>query len=122
MPNIIELMKKADISADQLDEIVIANGPGSYTGTRISVTTGKTLAWALQVPIYTVSSLKLIAAGGSCFEGLICPFIDARRATVYTGLYQSEKGKLKEIKQERHISMADWLKELESFSEPITFF
>ena len=95
MPAIHELMFHAKMKPEELDAIVVTEGPGSYTGTRIGITTAKTLAWALNIPIKTVSSLKLIASSNSgVFNGLVCPFIDARRGMVYNELYLNVQGEL----------------------------
>src|SRR5699024_6150194 len=84
MPAIHELMGNAKMVPGELDTIVVTEGAGSYTGTRICITTAKTLAWALYIPIKTVFSLKLIASSNSReFYGLVFPFIDARRGMVY---------------------------------------
>ena len=51
MPAIDVLMKEVGVKAKELEQIVVAVGPGSYTGVRIGVTTAKTLAWSLQIPV-----------------------------------------------------------------------
>lgn len=121
MPAIQTLMDQAKMNPQVLDSIVVTKGPGSYTGTRIAITTAKTLAWSLNIPVKTVSSLKLIASGGGYFNGLICPFIDARRGTVYTGLYRWDGGKLLKEKEEVNILFSSWLEELNNIKEPILF-
>ena len=66
-------MKPADI-----EKIVVAKGPGSYTGVRIGVTIAKTLAWTLNIPLVGISSLEVLAAGvGRYFDGYISPLFDA---------------------------------------------
>src|SRR5699024_4891214 len=77
MPQIVSLMESVDMTPDKLQKIVVADGPGSYTGTRIGITTAKTMAWALDIPIDTVSSLAALAYNGRFFEGSICPLFDA---------------------------------------------
>src|SRR5699024_3115159 len=42
MPAITRLMEDVQMSPEQLDKIVVAKGPGSYTGVRIGLTTAKT--------------------------------------------------------------------------------
>ena len=64
MPAVSKLMEELKIEAKQLDKIVVANGPGSYTGVRIGVTTAKTLAWSLGIPLVMVSSLEVSAQIG----------------------------------------------------------
>lgn len=121
MPAIVNLMKEVEMKPNELNEIIVAYGPGSYTGTRIGVTTAKTLAWALNIPIYTVSSLEVVAANARFYGGYICPFFDARRKTVFTGLYQWNHNKLQTIKQERNESMEAWLYELKQLNSEVMF-
>ncbi len=72
----------SDISA-----IIVANGPGSFTGIRIALSTVKALAHALNIPIYTASTLQSLAYHGKHFSGLVCPILDARRSQVYSAIY-----------------------------------
>ena len=41
--------------------VTVAQGPGSFTGLRVGITTAKTLAYALQIPIIGVNTLEAIA-------------------------------------------------------------
>ncbi|RRJ64240.1 tRNA (adenosine(37)-N6)-threonylcarbamoyltransferase complex dimerization subunit type 1 TsaB [Paenibacillus oralis] len=59
-----ECLDAAGLSKRDLTGIAVGAGPGSYTGIRIAVTTAKTLAWALRLPVYGVSSLEALALGG----------------------------------------------------------
>ena len=62
MPAIDGLMQAVGMAPKELEQIVVAKGPGSYTGLRIGVTTAKTLAQTLNIPLIGVSSLKAVAA------------------------------------------------------------
>ena len=68
------------ISAKELDEVVCGYGPGSYTGVRMAVTVCKMLAVFMNKPLYTISSLKLMA---SAKKGVVKTTIDARRGNVF---------------------------------------
>lgn len=121
MPAIVELMQQVDIKPGELERLIVARGPGSYTGTRIGVTTAKSMAWALDIPIIPVSSLEVMAYNGKYFPGYICPFIDARRESVFTALYRWEDEGLTKVKDEVNIKMSEWLSMLQDLDTPILF-
>jgi len=50
---------KKDISS--LSKVIVSNGPGSFTGIRIGLTIAKTIAYALNIPIITISKLTTMA-------------------------------------------------------------
>ena len=49
------------IDGIKLDEIIVVNGPGSFTGVRLGVTIAKTLAYTLNIPIKTITALEVMA-------------------------------------------------------------
>ncbi|MBU9674101.1 tRNA (adenosine(37)-N6)-threonylcarbamoyltransferase complex dimerization subunit type 1 TsaB [Planococcus sp. CP5-4] len=119
MPAIEELMKKAKIAPGDLTQIVVAEGPGSYTGVRIGLTIAKTLAWSLKIPLVSVSSLKVLAANGQDFDGLVCPVMDARRGTVFTALYDGQH--LKTVISDQHSDFKTFLKQVRMQERPVLF-
>jgi tRNA threonylcarbamoyladenosine biosynthesis protein TsaB len=122
MPAIETLMSDCERVPADLTKIVVAEGPGSYTGVRIGVTIAKTLAWTLNIPLVGVSSLEILAAGtGRYFDGMVSPLFDARRGQVYTGLYQFVDGKLTVVKQDQLVMLADWVERLSDSDKPILF-
>lgn len=118
MPAIDQVMKETGTKPEELDRIAVAHGPGSYTGVRIGLTTAKTMAWSLGIPVVGVSSLEAVARQGAFFSGYVCPFFDARRGLVYTGLYRADRTI---EKAEKNILMEDWLYQLKELDEPILF-
>ncbi|MBO1628400.1 tRNA (adenosine(37)-N6)-threonylcarbamoyltransferase complex dimerization subunit type 1 TsaB [Bacillus arachidis] len=121
MPAVEQLLKECSVKPKELDKIVVAAGPGSYTGVRIGVTVAKTLAWSLQIPIVGVSSLEVVAANGSNFEGVICPLFDGRRGQIYTGLYTYKEEQLSSIEEDRIVLIVDWLQMLKDKGQPVLF-
>lgn len=121
MPAIEYLLKEVGIKPKELTRIVVAKGPGSYTGVRIGVTTAKTLAWSLGIPLVGISSLELLAQNGCHYPGLVSPLFDARRERVYTGLYKMD-GNLSEcVKEDQNIAMVDWLHSLKELDQQVLF-
>lgn len=88
MPVVDFLVAQVGWQPSDLDKIVVAQGPGSYTGLRVAVATAKTLAYALGSDLVGVSSLQSLLPSGD--DGLVVPLINARRNAVYAGCY--EKG------------------------------
>ncbi|KFN03188.1 tRNA (adenosine(37)-N6)-threonylcarbamoyltransferase complex dimerization subunit type 1 TsaB [Bacillus clarus] len=121
MPAVEQLLKECNVKPKELNKIVVAAGPGSYTGVRIGVTAAKTLAWSLQIPIVGVSSLEVLAANGVNFNGIICPLFDGRRGQIYTGLYTYEEDQLTSIEEDRIVLIVDWLQMLKDKGQPVLF-
>jgi tRNA threonylcarbamoyladenosine biosynthesis protein TsaB len=122
MPAIQTLMNECSIKPGELSKIVVAEGPGSYTGVRIGVTIAKTLAWTLNIPMSGVSSLEVAAASaGRYFDGYVSPFFDARRGQIYTGLYKFDNQVLQTVKEDQLVMSADWVRTLNEMDSRILF-
>ena len=108
------LMASLDLTPKDLDRIVVAEGPGSYTGLRIAVATAKTLAHTLNIELVGMSSL--LALVPSQQEGLVVPLMDARRNNVYAGFYENTHP----VFPEAHLSFAEVLEKVKD-AEQVTF-
>ncbi len=100
MPEIERALRESGTDKRELGGIAVGIGPGSYTGVRIAVTTAKTLAWALKLPVAAVSSLEAQAASGLEMaapqgRGWIVPLVDARRGQAYTALFAAPAAEAK---------------------------
>ena len=115
MPAIDFLMNSLDMKPTDLDRIVVAQGPGSYTGLRIAVATAKTLAHTLKIELVGVSSLLALVPEQA--EGLVIPIMDARRNNVYAGFYQSGQA----VRPEAHLPLAEVLEMAGAANQPVTF-
>lgn len=87
MPVLIEVLKKEGIEVEELNEILIVNGPGSFTGVRIGVTIAKTLAYTLQIPIKTLSSILIKAVSFSHEKVRI---VEREKNGVFLGTFDKE--------------------------------
>ena len=94
-----EIMNEAEISYSELSAIAVSKGPGSYTGLRIGVSTAKGFAYALDIPLISVETLRILERGTSNKYTNCCTvaMIDARRMEVYAVIYDETGGVIKDI-------------------------
>jgi tRNA threonylcarbamoyladenosine biosynthesis protein TsaB len=88
------LLKKAHRKIADIDLIAVGTGPGSYTGIRIGLAGAKGLAAGSQIPVYGLSTLRIIAENAHYNSQWIASLIDARHGFVYAALYQNNNGQL----------------------------
>ncbi|MBM7544643.1 tRNA (adenosine(37)-N6)-threonylcarbamoyltransferase complex dimerization subunit type 1 TsaB [Periweissella beninensis] len=89
LPMIAEMMQEVNWTPTMLNRVVVAQGPGSYTGVRIGVTTAKTLATTLNIELVGVSSLAVLANNIDQVDTLVVPIFDARNDNMYAGIYKN---------------------------------
>lgn len=94
LPEIINMMEAQKVLPNDIDKIIVVNGPGSFTGIRIGITIAKVWAWGLDIPITTISALDAMRL--SCDKkGLKIPIINARRGYVFGAIYEGDNVILK---------------------------
>ncbi|MCD4818473.1 MAG: tRNA (adenosine(37)-N6)-threonylcarbamoyltransferase complex dimerization subunit type 1 TsaB [Candidatus Cloacimonetes bacterium] len=87
LPQIDYALKHCKLTIDDIDLICFANGPGSFTGIRIGLSTVKGICMVKEIPLMPVSSLELLAYNVFGVERDILCFVDARMSEVYAALY-----------------------------------
>ncbi len=104
-----EILMEAGIKAGSLEAVAVSKGPGSYTGLRIGVSTGKGIAYAASVPLISVdTTLSMFLGFSSAVKkkdgiqpaDLFCPALDARRMEIYYSVYDAAGNTLKGISAE----------------------
>lgn len=114
LPKIATMFKKSNLKPQDIEKIIVVNGPGSFTGIRIGLTIAKVYAWSLKIPITTIYSLEAMAISSEQ-EKIHVPIIDARRGFVYSAIY----GKNNEvILKPQHIELKklqEYLKDLKEY-------
>lgn len=89
---IIDCMKNAQMSYNQLSAVSISGGPGSYTGLRVAASCAKGICYANEIPLISVDTLKIIAQpllNQVNDNEYVIPMIDARRDEVYYNIYDN---------------------------------
>ena len=84
-----DALDKAGVDANDIDNILVVNGPGSFTGVRIGVTIAKTYGYLIKKEIIPVSSLKSLAISSN-YNGIILSMIPANKNGYYVGVYDKD--------------------------------
>ena len=119
MPQIEQALAEAGLSLQQVDELAVSCGPGSFTGLRIGIAAVKGLAFAGGKPCRGVSTLHAIATAAGNFEGTVCAVMDARCSQVYNALFSCSGGVLQRLCDDRALMIDELGRELLSVDEPI---
>ncbi|MBN1650231.1 MAG: tRNA (adenosine(37)-N6)-threonylcarbamoyltransferase complex dimerization subunit type 1 TsaB [Bacteroidales bacterium] len=106
---ITEVLEESHFSLSDLDAVAVSEGPGSYTGLRIGVSTAKGLCYSLDIPLINISTLYSLAAHTKTklneqllknHNLIICPMIDARRMEAYTAHYRATLEEIRSVEAE----------------------
>ena len=90
-PFIESIFKNNEFQLNQIDAVAVSEGPGSYTGLRIGISTAKGICYALDKPLIAINSLVSLAnlekQKGDFF---LCPLFDAMRMEVYAAIFDAD--------------------------------
>jgi tRNA threonylcarbamoyladenosine biosynthesis protein TsaB len=87
MPAVDEAVRAAGLRPRDLAAVVVAGGPGSFTGLRIAAATAKAIVRALGVPLFAYSGLLAAAAAHRREGRAVCALFDARNREVFAGCW-----------------------------------
>ncbi len=119
LPMIESVLRSAEWEIDDVELLAVSNGPGSFTGVRIGISTVKGLAFGKNIPCAGVSTLHALAYNLRDREGIICPVMNARRSQVYNALFSCKDGVLTRLCPDRALSIAELDAELATLDQPI---
>lgn len=86
MNEISNILSKSNLKVYDIDNIVVLNGPGSFTGVRVGVTISKTICWTLSKKLYQLNNLEALKVGISN-DVVIC-IIPDKKSDSYVGIYE----------------------------------
>lgn len=94
IPEIEAVLKSQKIWYQNLDLIAATSGPGTFTGTRIGLTTARTLKAALGIPLILVNSCEAAAFAKRENDGEIFVALDAAMDELFFAKYFCQNQKL----------------------------
>lgn len=115
VPTIDEAFKINNIDFKELDEIIVGNGPGSFTGTRISIAVAKTYAFSFNIPVYMISSLEELIYDNDGYDFYV-PIIEEKKENLYFSIFDKDK---KRVMDDTYSSTEYMYKKLEELDGKI---
>jgi tRNA threonylcarbamoyladenosine biosynthesis protein TsaB len=93
------VLKNSELKPKDLSAISVSKGPGSYTGLRIGVASAKGLCFALDIPLISIETLKILSENTSN-KGIVIPCLDARRMEVYSAVFNNKNERIRDTRAE----------------------
>jgi tRNA threonylcarbamoyladenosine biosynthesis protein TsaB len=106
------VLRAARCELADIDAFAVAQGPGSFTGLRIGLSTVKALAFATGKPVVGVPTLEALAWRLPYCAYPVCPILDAKKNEVYAGLYRTLEGQLEVLEAPRAVAPATLAEDL----------
>ena len=106
VPCIAEILQQAGLSKANIDAVAVVDGPGSFTGLRVGLSTAKALCEVLAKPLVTVSMLEALALSYGTDGESVTAILDAGRGELYVGEYLVE-GQRAELRSESISKLSD---------------
>lgn len=87
MNEIVRCLKESNTNLYDVDNYIVLNGPGSFTGVRVGVTISKTLSWVLGKKMYVLNNLEALKVGVS--NDVVISVIPDKQTNSYVGIYDN---------------------------------
>ena len=119
LPMLEALKNMVELDLSSVDAIALAAGPGSFTGLRIGLAAAKAMAYALNLPIVGVSTLKALAYHYPVPGIRIVSLLDAQKGNAYRESYEWQDGKLQVVQPVEVLPLAEIIAECAESGRPV---
>lgn len=110
IPSLNYLLDRAGAKLSDLTGIIVAKGPGSFTGLRVGITTAKGLAMSKEVPVVGIGTLEARAYPYLGTGLSVCALQEAGRSEVAAAVFQGSQGDFRKVLSEHITSVMDLCK------------
>jgi len=108
MPTLDDLLTRSLQRMEHIESVIVATGPGSFTGLRVGLSAAKGFCQGLHIPIIGVSSLGAMANQLPHPRYPVCPIINSRKGGVFAALFEwSDEGEMVRLKEDSCLPMKD---------------
>jgi len=88
MPSIDDLLVKVGLVVQNIEGLIVALGPGSFTGIRIGLSVAKGFSECLNIPIIGIHTLVAMASQLPYLKEDICSLVTSRKGEVFTAIFK----------------------------------
>ena len=120
MPLIDTLLKQTNLTLDNIDLLACCQGPGSFTGIRIGISTIKAFSDAKNIPVIGITSLESLAYNIPN-SGYIVSLIDAKNDNVYYSLFKNNNGQYEKADEYKSDNIQNILTSLSNYNTSFIF-
>lgn len=120
------LLSQAGKEPEDIKQLYITVGPGSFTGLRISVTMAKMMSFANDIDIVAVSTMDVIAGNASRYMAdtnrqikRIGTILDAKRKQFYVAVFERIADEWEKVVPECLMTATDFVERFGGSDEPI---
>lgn len=119
MPHIEQVMQMANVTREGLTGIAVSIGPGSFTGLRIGLAAAKAMAYALNVQLVGVSTLKALACQIPAPGVRLVALLDAQKGNAYVESYHFVGTELVTLHEVTVEKITDVIERAQDINEPV---
>jgi len=101
-----EMLRLGEGELNDLSALAVTRGPGFFSGIRVGISYGLSLAFSLNIPVIPLSSLEALAFGAA-LEGIpVISLIPAKRGAFFFGAYILHHGEFSPLQEESFLSLS----------------
>jgi tRNA threonylcarbamoyladenosine biosynthesis protein TsaB len=112
-PSVQELLKQNKLTTKDIGLIAVGVGPGSFTGIRVGVNFARSVAYSLELPVFQMNSLQLLASQVTDSQDLPIASVQfGFRNLLYVSFYKQDKGRVLEIEPPHALTIEGFIQKL----------
>lgn len=119
MPQLKQMLERTKTEKKSIDLIAVSMGPGSFTGLRIGLATAEAMAYAWQIPICGVDTLRALAYNVPVEKVILAAVLDAQKGNYYLAIYEWQAGELLEHLAVKVVSHNELLSHLAAYEKQV---
>lgn len=91
------VLKSAELTLGQVKTMAVSQGPGSFTGIRIGISSVRAIAQVTAAKVIAVPTLETFVYNNPAYRGVVCPIFDARMEQMYAGAFVLKDNKIQTL-------------------------